>query len=109
MKKKKENYLVKGVYDRPQTRGAFAVKQYMLIEQDGKHCLLLKFENESDMPISEAEFTVCQLDADGNEIGNIDICYRDIFIEPRCTYCAVDDCKSKYINTIYEIIRNLIK
>lgn len=88
MKRKKENYLIKGVYGRPQVSGFLALRQYMLIERDGKHCLLLKFENEFYLPITEASFTVQQLDKNGQSLGSVDIRYSDILIESGETYCA---------------------
>lgn len=113
MRKKKENYLVKGEYEHPQASGFLAVKQYMFIEQDGKHCLLLRFENEMELPITEAAITVTQLDAEDKTLGNIDIRYDDINVGKKKTFCpksaiVVDGACSDFIVTVrYVICKNI--
>ena len=114
MKKRKENYLVKGEYTRFQPRGFLAVKQYMFIEQNEKRCLLLRFENEMSLTITEAEISVTQLDAQGNEIGeNIDIRYDGISIEAGRTFSTergivVDDsCADCRVQVRYVICGNM--
>ena len=88
MKRKEEKNMIKGVYGYPQPEDFLAVRQYIFIEQDEKHCLLLKFENEMELPITEAAFTVRQLNAEGKDIGSVDIVYSNISIEAGASYCA---------------------
>ncbi len=79
-KNNKKNYIDKGIYSHPQIGGYLSLKQFILIEQDGKRCLLLRFANESDFEINAARFIVKQLNADGEEIGRVDIDYRDMAV-----------------------------
>ena len=83
----KKDYLMKGVYDHYQLSGYLTVKQYMIVEQDGKRCLLLRFENEMSKTISAFAFDVKQLDAAGNEIGTIKLQYSDLQITGGFLYC----------------------
>ena len=113
MRKKKENYLKKGEYTHPQTSGFLSVKQYILMEQEGKHCLLLKFENEMDLVITEAAITVTQLDEKKKQLGNIDIRYEDINIKKKRAFfpenaIVVDDaCFDCIVNVRYVICNNI--
>lgn len=86
--KREEKNMTKGVYGYPQPEDFLALKQYIFIEQDEKRCLLLNFENEMELPITETAFTVRQLDASGNEIGSVDIVYSNISIEAGASYSA---------------------
>lgn len=88
MRREEEKNMIKGVYGYPQPENFLAVRQYIFIKQDEKNCLLLKFENEMDLPITETAFTVRQLDAAGNEIGSVDIVYSNISIEAGASYSA---------------------
>ena len=58
MRREEEKNMIKGVYGYPQPEDFLAVRQYIFIEQDGKNCLLLKFENEMELPITEAAYKV---------------------------------------------------
>ena len=77
-KNNKKNYIDKGIYSHPQIGGYLSLKQFILIEQDGKRCLLLRFANESDFEINAARFIVKQLNAEGEEIGRVDMEYREM-------------------------------
>ena len=87
MKKTKESYLVKGDYLYAQPFDDFTVKQYMLVEQEGKRCLLLRFRNDSKMTVTGVEFIVKQMDAQGHPIGNITVRYSSVDIRPDSLYC----------------------
>ena len=88
MKKKKQSFLIKGLYGHPQTHGYFTVKEYMMLEREGKHCLLIRFENEMKSTISELSFTVKQINATGKVIGRINLHYSDLRILPGQRYCT---------------------
>ncbi len=77
-KNNKKNYIDKGIYSHPQTGGYLSLKQFILIEQEGTRCLLLRFANESDFEINGARFIVKQLNSNGEDIGRVDIDYRDM-------------------------------
>ena len=84
---KKKNYFIKGVYDHPQIGGYLTVKQYIMMEQDGKHCLLLRFENEMKRSIQAVAFTVMQLDSDGAVIASNDVKYTDLNLKSGRLFC----------------------
>ena len=87
MKKTKENYLIKGDYLYAQASRYFTVKQYMIVEQEGKRCLLLRFRNDSEMTVTGVEFTVKQMDAKGHPVGNVTVQYSDMSVRPGALYC----------------------
>lgn len=78
--KSKKQYIDKGIYSHPQIGGYLTVKQFLLVEREGKRCLLLRFANESDFVIDRAEFTVKQYNAAGKMIGSVNIKYDGISI-----------------------------
>ena len=84
---KKRNYFIKGVYDHSQIGGYLTVKQYIMMEQDGKHCLLLRFENELATSIHAVEYTVKQLDSDGAEITATNVKYTDLDLKSGRLFC----------------------
>ena len=69
MKHQKQTFLIKGLYGHPQPHGYFTVKEYMMLEREGKHCLLVRFENEMRSAVDELVFVVKQLNAAGKVIG----------------------------------------
>ncbi len=88
MRKHEKNYIDKGIYSHPQLGGYLTLKQFILIEQDKKRCLLLRFANESDLEINAARFILKQLNSDGEEIGRVDISYKDISIASGAMYSS---------------------
>ena len=74
--------LVKGIYKHNQISGYLSVRQYMVINQNGKRCLILRFENEMAKAVNAVEFSVKRLDADGNLIGDTTVKYDDLSIAP---------------------------
>lgn len=84
----KNSFLDKGVYSHPQIGGYLSVKQFMVVEESGKRCLLLRFINESEHQINAVEFLLKQLDSNGKEIGNVRIKYSDLAIDPDRMYVA---------------------
>ncbi len=86
MKRNEKNYIDKGIYSHPQIGGYLTLKQFILIEQDKKRCLLLRFVNEADFKINGARFILKQLDSDGQEIDRIDIDYNDMKLAPGQMY-----------------------
>ena len=82
-----QNFLIKGIYSHPQLHGYFTVKQYIMLEREDKHCLLIRFENELRADICEIAFTVKQLNAAGKVIGRIKLHYSDLNIRAGQLYC----------------------
>ena len=78
--RKEEKYLAKGIYSHPQTSGYLSVKQFIIIEQDGKKCLLLRFANEASFQISQVEFVLRQLNSKGDEISASVLKYSNLRI-----------------------------
>ena len=88
--KMKERYLSKGVYDHYQSGNFFSVKHYIIVEVEGKRCLLLRFENEMKKTVHAVEFIVRQLDVKGNEIGTSTIKYSGLQVLGGQLYSAED-------------------
>ena len=83
---KNRNVLDKGTYNFHQEGAFLSVKQYMLVEREGKRCLLLRFVNESNMVIQAMEFTLVQLDGDGKVISSDRMTYDDLSVRPASEY-----------------------
>ena len=86
--KKDEKYLAKGIYSHPQVSGYLTVKQYIIIEQDGKKCLLLRFANEAEFVINAAEFMLKQLNSKGEIIETSRVRYDTLSIPAGEMYSA---------------------
>ena len=85
---KKKHYMIKGEYEHSQIGGYFSVKEFIMLEEQGKHCLLLRFQNEMKTPVHAVEFIVKQLNADGKIIKSVRIRYTDLQVEAGQRYCA---------------------
>ena len=83
---KNRNVLDKGTYNFHQEGAFLSVKQYMLVEREGKRCLLLRFMNESNLLIQAMEFTLIQLDGDGKVISTDRMRYDDLSVRPAREY-----------------------
>lgn len=88
MKKQKQSFLAKGIYTHAQVHGYFTVKEYIMLEEEGKRCLLVRFENEMDVTVNEMDFVVKQFDSAGKLVGKVKIHYSDLSIEPGELYCT---------------------
>jgi hypothetical protein len=88
MKQQKQTFMIKGLYSHAQTHGYFTVKEYIMLEREGKHCLLVRFENELLRTVNEMDFTVWQYNSAGKMIGKISLHYTDLQIEPGQRYCT---------------------
>lgn len=80
------NYISKGVYLHPQIPGFVAVKQYIFCRQNEKKCLILKFSNNCDFKLSAMSFTVVQLDAAGEVIGETPVSYTALSVSQGCDF-----------------------
>ena len=113
MKKQKQTFLIKGLYAHPQTHGYFTVKEYIMLEREGKHCLLVRFENEMKSEVSELVFTVKQINAAGKVIGKLKLRYSDLRILPGQRYCTEqgivlnEECVDCVIQVKYLIVSNV--
>lgn len=76
----------KGTYTFRQEGAFVSPKQYMLIEKEGKRCLLLRFFNSSEILVNAIEFLLIQLDADGQIISRDRMAYDEISIRPENEY-----------------------
>lgn len=56
-------------YRYPQPAGLVAVKDYLFAHTEEGHCLLLRWVMEADFPVESFTFTVEQLDAVGDPVG----------------------------------------
>ena len=85
---KQKSYLLKGKYEHSQIPGYFTVKEYIMLEQEGQHCLLLRFQNDMKTPVHAVSFAVQQYDADGNLLASVPVEYENLFIEPKARYSS---------------------
>ena len=80
MKKNNKRYIDKGIYSHGQIGGYLSVKQFMVVEEAGKRCLLLRFANESDFEINSVEFILTKINTHGVTIGTTRIKYDGLKI-----------------------------
>ena len=88
MKNQKQTFMIKGIYTHAQIHGYFTVKEYIMLEQEGKHCLLVRFENEMNITVNEMDFVVKQYNAAGKLLGKVKIHYSDLEIKSGELYCT---------------------
>lgn len=82
--------LSKGVYKHPQQSGYLSVKQYMIVKQNSKPCLLLNFYNESPLKINTAEFILVQKDSDGRVLKSKPVVYENLSLKPGAEHYTKD-------------------
>ncbi len=114
MKSINDNLLAKGVYDHFQVGGYFTVKEYIIVKQDGKRCLLLRFKNEMKTNVNTVEFTVKQLDSKNKQIHSATIKYDGLNIRSRAYYSAeqgivLDDACENFIVQMRYVISDKVK
>ena len=113
MKKQKQSFLAKGIYTHAQVHGYFTVKEYIMLEEEEKRCLLVRFENEMDVTVNEMDFVVKQFNSAGKLVGKVRIHYSDLSIEPGELYCTEqgivvsDDCVDCIVQIKYLIGDNV--
>lgn len=88
MTQKQNRRVIKNNYVHHQISGYLSVTQYAITTVNERRCLILRFLNEMQAAVSEVEFTVIQLDAEGNIIGKSKIKYENVKIAPRQLYCS---------------------
>lgn len=109
----KNKKLVKGLYEHEQIGGYLSVRQFMVINQYGKRCLLLRFENETSKMVNAFEFTVKRLDAEGNVIGSTTVCHDRLsikageFYAPESGIVIESDCVDFVVQMRYVISQNI--
>lgn len=59
--------LEKGFYNHPQKSGEVQLKQYVIVKEKGKRCLLLRFLNESDILINGLNIILTETRSHGKE------------------------------------------
>ena len=57
----------KGFYNHSQSSGQIQLKQYIVVRENDKKCLLLRFFNESDLIIQSMDIVLTQIRAHGKE------------------------------------------
>lgn len=86
--KTNKGYFKKGFYNHPQVKGFPSVKQFILLEKEGKRCLLLRFVNGTDLKIDRMQIVLTQLDISGKVINKSKVQYRDMRFAPETTYVS---------------------
>ena len=72
------NVLEKVTYNHSQPSGYIVAQNYLVVQEDGKRYLLIRFANESDLKITSFKFVLTQLDSNGKVIGRSKISYDKI-------------------------------
>ena len=88
MKRENQSFIAKGIYTHAQVHGYFTVKEYIMLEEEEKRCLLIRFENEMDITVNEMDFVVKQFNSAGKLVGKVKMHYSDLSIEPGELYCT---------------------
>ena len=107
--RKSKSYFKKGFYDHRQAQGLPVVKQFIVTESKGKRCLLLRFENETELDISCLKFILTQLDTSGKIIGVDAFEYKDISFRPGTVYSRgegiviADECADFTVDILYAV------
>lgn len=87
MKKNNEKVILsKGFYNRPQKSGRMQVKQYIIIRENNKKCLLLRFFNESELTVSGMKITLTKLGSDSKAREDVEVNIDGINVRPGETY-----------------------
>ena len=76
----------KGLYHHPQASGFVSLKQYMIVENGGKKCLMLRFLNELKIPVRAIEFKLTQLDVNGVSLSTATVKADSTGMAPGSTY-----------------------
>ena len=84
--RRNKGYFKKGFYNYAQVAGFPTVKQFIVTENKGKRCLLLRFANETNLTISNICFTLTQYDASGKVIEKSKVKYDKIEFRPETNY-----------------------
>lgn len=81
-------YMEKGYYSHPQIGGYVSLKQFILYNESGKRCLLLRFSNDFSETVGAFGFILIQKDAQGKVISKRKIEYKGISIAPDGIYSS---------------------
>lgn len=108
MRENKE-YYEKGFYNHDQIGGFVSVKQFILIEKNGKRVLLLRFSNDSPVVINRMRFQLTQLDKEGNTIDCSKVKYTDLSVAPGSVFAPEEgivvksECADFIVRIIYVV------
>lgn len=80
--KKDLKIISKGLYSETAENPLLAVKQYIFARENGKKCLLLRFENKARFIINYFEFWLVQKNSDGVEIAKKKMSVNEINARP---------------------------
>ena len=80
--------LEKGAYNHPQPIDSVSAKHYLVIGENGKRYLLIRFANETEVTVSDFEFILTQFDSAGKVIDKTKIKYDSISLAPQQTFAS---------------------
>ena len=101
-----DNVLEKGIYNHQQPSGYIVARNYLVLEEEGKRYLLIRFANESNVKITAFKFVLSQLDSNGKVICSSKITYDEVCLEPHATLSekrgirVKEECVDFYIKVI---------
>ena len=78
MNTKIKGNIEKGVYAHNQVEGYISVREFIILEQEGKRCLLVRYANNSELEVNRFDLVLTQMDVNGNEIKRDKFRYNDL-------------------------------
>ena len=79
-------HISKGYYKYSQIHHFVSVKNYIFIHENNKKCLLLRFSNDFDHKVDAMTFTVIQMNAVGQVLGQSDVELQYMNLQPGGMY-----------------------
>lgn len=73
MDNKQQIVLDKGIYTHPENSALIRLKEYIIVKEKDKRCLLLRFANESDIVATGMDVSITPIRADGTRGKSIDV------------------------------------
>ena len=84
------NIVDKGFYNHPQSNSCIFLKQYIIVREDAKKLLLLRFWNAADFVINGMQIVLTQIGADNQVIDTSVVQMDGMKIGPAETYTTVE-------------------
>ena len=82
--------LEKGFYNHPQRSGRMQLKQYIIVRENGKKCLLLRFFNESELVVNGMEIVLTKKASGGKLIDDVTVRLNGLSVRPGDTYTTTN-------------------
>ena len=110
----REKFIEKGIYHHPHAAEMMSPKQYIIVERDGRRCLLLRFLNEAGVTVSDMQFKLTELDSMGRTIKISTVTAKKINVRAGETYAygkgiVISDTCTDFRISVTSLISNRYK